>query len=182
MVMLPKAEMETVTGAIPVEKLRPISVFPIHYRLLSSSMARKAETRQWLSDLVPAAAYGAIMQRTAAGALACLKSGFDQPGAILVSCDMQQCFDNTSPESALLCLRQSGFPPEWCALLNWTWAHQQRWLQLDGECESALRAVQRSIPQGCPVRPWLWYACWRTPREMSFVLQRRVELLSMPLL
>ena len=42
MIMLLKDEFDVLSGPVPVSKLRPMAVFPVHYHILSSCVARRA--------------------------------------------------------------------------------------------------------------------------------------------
>eukprot|EP00439_Symbiodinium_sp_Y106_P058975 s4338_g8.t1 len=65
MIMIPKDEFDVLSGPVPVSKLRPIAVFPVHYRLLSSCMAKRASTQQWLQHRTPPWMHGALRGRSA---------------------------------------------------------------------------------------------------------------------
>jgi hypothetical protein len=153
MVMLPKTDVEPSTGAIPVSKMRPISILPLHYRLLASCFARRENTRQWLHRIAPSVCHGALQGRSATDALAALQEQFAKPQAIMVSLDMKQCFDRMNPDVALPHLQHAGFPHQWCAFLRWTWTDQHRWLQMGPIFLPEAQLVHSSVPQGCPLAP-----------------------------
>ena len=151
MVMLPETEIEPVSGAVPVCRMRPISVFPVHYRLLGSCFARR--TRHWPQCIAPAVCHGALQGRSATDALAALQECFAKPHAVLVSLDMKQCFDRMNPRIALSHPAHAGMRPHWCSFLQWTWTDQRRWLQMGPLFSSEFQQVCHSVPQGCPMAP-----------------------------
>ena len=154
MIMIPKDEFDVLSGPVPVSKLRPIAVFPVHYRLLSSCMAKRASTQQWLQHRTPPWMHGALRGRSAPDALARLEDAFHaDPHAILVSLDQKQCFDHVHPALGVAKLQEAGWPPQWASLLRFVWQEQHRWVQIGGHCASHAEVVSTSVPQGCACAP-----------------------------
>ena len=154
MIMIPKDGFELASGPIPVDKLRPISVFPVHYRICSSAFARRSSTKAWLQGRIPDCTHGAVQGRSAASAIAALEASFHgSDKSILISLDQQQCFDRVSPELALAHLTHAGFPNMWANLLAWVWKDQQRWIQTGRYSAQSPASVNSSLPQGCACAP-----------------------------
>ena len=97
--MIPKVNHD---GHIEASDMRPISVQSAFSRLLSTVIATRQNTRDWILQHAPAFPHGGIPGRGPATALLPLEQAFAK-GGILV-----------------------GMHPQWIQQLEWVWAKQIR--------------------------------------------------------
>ena len=160
MIMIPKDGFELASGPIPVDKMRPTSVFPVHYRIRRSAFARRPSTRAWLQGRIPDCTHGAVQGCSAAAAIVALEASFHgSDKSILISLDQQQCFDRVTPELAHL--THAGFPNMWANLL--AWKDQQRWIQIGRyNAQRPVALCHKDVPG----HPWRWSTCSSKQRVM----------------
>ncbi len=147
-VMIPK---NTVTASsVLVKDLRPVTVQPVICRIISSQIAKTAT--RWIEAQTTISTHGGLRKRSLEGAMMALDHGFEQ-GSILVSLDMEKCFDFVQPEIAIAHLEHAGFHPQWAAHLHHMWTSQHRWIQLGDQYSDQPQRVKTSLPQGCAMAP-----------------------------
>lgn len=147
-VMIPKKPLHNQT--LNVEHMRPICVQPVVCRIISSSMAHLA--RDWLLQLVTPSTHGGLKGRSLEAAILALDHAFSQ-GGLVVSMDMEKCFDYVQPTIALEHFRQAGLPDQWVRHLTHMWTDQKRWMQMGNETHDVPHIVDNSLPQGCAMAP-----------------------------
>jgi hypothetical protein len=134
----------------PVEGLRPITIQAAAARILASAMARAA--REWAKAQADVYTHGALAGRSLEAAVLAIDGHLDQ-GGILVSLDLEKCFDRMDPSLAVAIMQRRGFPKQWATHLQCMWGSQWRWLQVGRFTHPEAQAVSTSTPQGCALAP-----------------------------
>ena len=132
--------------------MRPISVQCVFSRLISTVIAKRQSTREWILQHAPAFSHGGIPGRGPATALLPLEQAFAK-GGILVALDLSKAFDRVQPLIAFNRLSRHGMHPQWIQQLEWVWTKQIRWLHLGQHVRPRPYTVSTSIPQGCACSP-----------------------------
>eukprot|EP00435_Cladocopium_sp_Y103_P071626 s534_g38.t1 len=107
----PEAQLRSNDMAIQAKDMRPISVQCVLWRIIASSWARRASTRDWVKTWVHRSACGGLPGKGVAEAIDLLWQEFEKPGRnsnILASLDFQKCFDTVDPQLGVLCLEHLG--------------------------------------------------------------------------
>ena len=102
---------------VPDDRVRPLCIFSVFYRVLSSCWARRASTCAWLSKNAPDYMFGGIPAREAPAAVMALQAAFDVDEAALLTMAFAKCFDHVLPQMAIENLRQVGCPAPFVAAL-----------------------------------------------------------------
>ena len=105
--MIPKVNHD---GHIEASDMRPISVQSVFSRLLSTVIATRQSTSNWILQHAPAFSHDGIPGRGPGTALLPLEQAFAK-GGILVALDLSKAFDRVQPLIALHRLRQAGMHP-----------------------------------------------------------------------
>ena len=87
MVCIPKDAISADMTHVPDDRMRPLHIFSVFYRVLSSCWARRASTRAWLSQNAPDYMFGGILGREAPAAVMALQAAFDVDEAALLTMD-----------------------------------------------------------------------------------------------
>ncbi|CAE7709102.1 Pol [Symbiodinium sp. CCMP2592] len=151
---LPKCDVDQISNSIPVDKMRPISVFSCFWRIVGSMLAKHPLMVQWMNDLLPAAQHGAVKGRSLFGAVRDLAKQFHEEQGILVSLDLKQAFDRMDPTLGLELMRSAGLPASITSALATVWTKQYRWIQIGRSSQAVPELVSSSLPQGdgmCPL-------------------------------
>ena len=150
-VHLPKEEGSATKAHVRADKLRPIVVMSILWRIVSSAAASHEKMQQWVQRVVEPEQCGGIRGRHAHHGLGRLCQTF-QKGAVLTSLDLEKCFDHVHPNMVLSILEAAGFPRSLIAAVAHAWS-QERFLEIGGYVLGESQLVRSSMPQGDGLSP-----------------------------
>ena len=150
-VHLPKEESSAAEAHVRADKLRPIVVMSILWRIVSSAAASHEKMQRWVQRVVEPEQCGGIRGRHAHHGLGRLCQSF-QKGAVLTSLDLEKCFDHVHPNMVLRILEAAGFPKSLTAAMAHAWS-QERFLEVSGYVLGEAQLVHSSMPQGDGLSP-----------------------------
>ena len=165
--------------------MRPLAVQSVLWRVVASTIARSEPVIQWLLQVAPPEAHGAIPGGGVDTALAALEDDFHRKKGVWATFDYTKAYDMVSPEFAIQCLAAAGWPSAWAEILGHVCFSQQRWPQWGSRTLPACVHVSQSM-LACGWQ--LWSLCagvgWRlllhalarpqfcAPRVLTFLALR----------
>ena len=141
----------TADQALPVSRLRPISVMSVMWRIYISAKLQSTEAQAWYRAQLQSEQCGCMKKRDAQMAIVPLAEA-SANGQYLASLDLAQAFDRVRAHKAVELLRWRGFPQCLALGVLGIWGRQKRIL-LWGQQE--IQRVDVSIPQGDSLSPWV---------------------------
>ena len=139
-------------SAVPVSKLRPISLLSVWWRVFMSARLRTQEASQWLETHLHHSQTGGRKSRDAQSTCVELAEAYARQ-FFVASLDLSKAFDRVHPTRAVCALRWFGFPENLVQAVSRIWGNQLRYLSWNGETLARPRKVTASMPQGDSLSP-----------------------------
>ena len=134
-------------GAMLTSNLRPISISSVFWRVCSRARFQQPQTQAWLQRALPRYFYGGLPGRGTQDSLGPLLLCTQKKWHV-GTLDLEKAFDHGDPVLATKIMCHCGLDPNIARLLEHTWSHQSRCLQLLGQTSPLPAEVANSLPQG----------------------------------
>ena len=129
----PLAVDVSLDNGFPADKLRPITVLSVWYRLWSRARLTSPELEAWLSDWWPSDATGGKKGSEIYDSLIDIDDKVHLDQNFLISLDFSLAFDHLHPRLAIEMFMTLGLSPGLASMLSSIWCHQQRILVYGGQ-------------------------------------------------
>lgn len=135
----------------PADKVRPISVGAIVYRMWGSARVRQLGDQ--LQAMLPQGQAGGVKRSSALHVLLELQWTDPETESYGATYDFAKAFDHVEPHTAVWLLERAGVPSAITRVLRTAWSRQTRWAGFDGGVHPVPIRECRGLPQGDPWSP-----------------------------